>query len=66
MTVSGVIAYALYRYTKRRDRLDFLRSRWAEQQLVNLNQLGSDENLAEQIHHLFGETVPPPKPPQNS
>src|ERR1700733_4116018 len=55
MIISGIIAFALYRYTQRRDRLDFLRSRWTEQQLVNLHQLESEDNLSTFEHMVYGE-----------
>jgi hypothetical protein len=44
-TVSGGIAIALYIYTRRRDKLDFLRSRWAEQQNINIHQLETDGDI---------------------
>jgi hypothetical protein len=43
--IGGGIAFALYRYTRRRDRLDFLRSRWTEQQNINIHQLESDGDI---------------------
>lgn len=38
------IAVQVHRYARRRDRLEFMRHRWAEQQNINLAQLNNPEN----------------------
>jgi hypothetical protein len=54
--VSGFIAVLIYKYTQRRDRLDFLLRRWSDQQALNLAEISSDDNLRSFEEIVYGKT----------
>jgi hypothetical protein len=41
-----IISVQVHKYVRRKDRLEFLRQRWAEQQQINIAQLNNPKNAA--------------------
>lgn len=54
--ISGLIAIFVYKYTRNKDRLDFLLNRWSSQQEININQLNDDRNLEAFEKIVYGDS----------
>ena len=54
MLVTIIISSMVYRYTKRKDRLDLYLRRWSVQQDVNISTISSDSNLIAAEKSIYG------------
>jgi len=58
VTAAAVAVYAVrlvYNYTKKKDRAEFLRSLWHEQQLINMHTLSSPDSLEQFEKIVYGD-----------
>jgi hypothetical protein len=57
--ITLVIGVYVYKYTIRKDKLDFLYRTWEEQQQINLANLNSDANISSFEKMVYGEAFSP-------